>query len=74
MKTWSYFLTIPKDNPIPIKILNTGYNGNITINLSKLDFDSNMFLIDSIEIYPLYDSNVVSSDYLHSSTSSYGEY
>lgn len=58
------------DKHIPIDLVNTGYNGDITINLTDNKTD-----IDSITLYPEKNRNeLVFSKYLHSSTLGYGKY
>ncbi len=55
---------------IPVDIVNTGYNGDITINLTKNKID-----IDSIKLHPEKNYNeMVFGKYLHSSTLDYGQY
>ncbi|MHB8102567.1 MAG: hypothetical protein ACYDEF_10435 [Methanosarcina sp.] len=60
------------DNHIPIYLVNTGYNGDITINLTK-----NKMYIDSIKLHPEKNNNEIvfgKYKYLHSSTLDYGKY
>lgn len=64
-----------RESQIPIKIINTGYNENLTINLSKTTFEGNTYILDSIEVHPTKNVNeIVTGKYLRSSTLDYGVY
>lgn len=64
-----------KEGQIPINIINTGYNENLTINLSKTTFEGDTSILDSIEVHPTKNVNeIVTGKYLRSSTLDYGVY
>lgn len=47
----------------------------MTISLTKTNLESNISILDSIEVHPIkYASEVVFGKYLHSNTLAYGKY
>lgn len=62
------------DTHIPIYIVNTGYNGNITITLNEARTEDNILTLDSIKLNNKGLGEVIPGKYLFANTLSYGEY
>lgn len=62
------------DTRIPIDIVNTGYNGNITIKLNETNTEENTSTLDSIKLNPDNSNETISGKYLYTHTLSHGEY
>lgn len=65
------------DTPVPINMITEGDSQNTTINLTKSDLKGNVSILDSIEVYPVENTNKVfygTCHLLRASTLDYGKY
>jgi|GEM_PF-2630846 hypothetical protein len=63
------------DTHLPIQIVTAGDSKDMTISLTKTNLESNISILDSIEVHPIkYASEVVFGKYLHYNTLDYGKY
>ena len=64
-----------KNNQIPVDIINTGHNENITVNLSNKNAEGNITILDTIRVSPIENAYpVISGNYLRITTLDFGKH